>query len=117
MLEMLGIAIGGGICFLMYIGLHNAVEYGRREGIVECQRPLRASTPQGERVSLAMSEEILAGATLTFDIILWSDDHEAAVREWLDYGIFSGIGQWRNSGKGRFVWEEVDSAGKTIIES
>lgn len=84
--------------------------------IVECQRPLRASTPQGERVSLAMSEEIPAGATLTFDIILWSDDHEAAVREWLDYGIFSGIGQWRNSGKGRFVWEEVDSAGKTIID-
>ena len=77
------------------------------KGIVECQRPLRASTPQGERVSLAMSEEILAGATLTFDIILWSDDHEAAVREWLDYGIFSGIGQWRNSGKGRFTWEEL----------
>ena len=84
--------------------------------ILECQRPLRASTPQGERVSLAMSEEIPAGATLTFDIVLLSDDHEAAVREWLDYGKYSGIGQWRNSGKGRFVWEELRDGGKVIIE-
>ena len=30
--------------------------------IGECQRPLRASTPMGERVSLAISEEIPAGA-------------------------------------------------------
>lgn len=75
--------------------------------ISECQRPLRASTPQGERVSLAISEEIPAGATITFDIVLFSDDYERVVREWLDYGRFSGIGQWRNSGKGRFIWEEV----------
>lgn len=75
--------------------------------ITECQRPLRASTPQGERVSLAISEEIPAGAQITFDIELLSNDHEKAVREWLDYGKFSGIGQWRNSGKGRFTWEEV----------
>ena len=27
-----------------------------------------------------------------------------AVREWLDYGILRGIGQWRNSGKGRFTY-------------
>lgn len=85
--------------------------------ITECQRPLRAQTPQGERVSLAMSEEIASGATLTFEIVILSDEHEAVVREWLDYGRLSGIGQWRNSGKGRFIWEEVDSAGKTIIES
>jgi hypothetical protein len=31
--------------------------------IGECQRPLRAQTAQGERISLAMSEEIPAGAT------------------------------------------------------
>ena len=83
--------------------------------ITECQRPLRASTPQGERVSLAISEEIPAGASITFDIEFLSDDHEAAIREWLDYGKYSGIGQWRNSGKGRFVWEEIDT-GKTVIE-
>lgn len=73
-----------------------------------CQRPLRAQTMQGERVSLAISEQIPAGATVSFSIELFSDDHEKAVREWLDYGKYSGIGQWRNSGKGRFTWEEIE---------
>lgn len=70
-----------------------------------CQRPLRAQTMQGERVALAMSEEIPAGATLEFDVVCLADENEAAVREWLDYGILRGIGQWRNSGKGRFTCE------------
>ena len=35
---------------------------------------------------------------------LWDVEY---VREWLDYGRLNGIGQWRNSGKGRFVWEEL----------
>lgn len=72
-----------------------------------CQRPLRAQTMQGERVSLVISEQIPAGSTVSFEIELFSDDHEKAVREWLDYGKYSGIGQWRNSGKGRFTWEEI----------
>lgn len=76
--------------------------------IHECQRPLRAQTMQGERVSLAISEEIPAGATCEFTIVCLSDDLENAVREWLDYGKYSGIGQWRNSGKGRFHWEEIE---------
>lgn len=72
-----------------------------------CQRPLRAQTMQGERVALAMSEQIKAGATVTFDIVCLTDSHMKAVREWLDYGQYRGIGQWRNSGKGRFEWEEI----------
>lgn len=70
----------------------------------ECQRPLRAQTAQGERVSLANSEQIPAGSTCEFDVLLMDESHEAAVREWLDYGGLRGIGQWRNSGKGRFVY-------------
>lgn len=73
----------------------------------ECQRPLRAQTMQGERVSLAISEEAPAGSVIEFSIVMLSDDHEKAVREWLDHGKYSGIGQWRNSGKGRFTWEEI----------
>ncbi|WP_298069937.1 hypothetical protein [uncultured Mailhella sp.] len=75
--------------------------------MTECQRPLRAQTPQGERVSLAISEQIPAGATVEFTVVCLCDDHEDLVREWLNYGKYSGIGQWRNSGKGRFTWEEL----------
>lgn len=71
------------------------------------ERPLRAQTMQGERVSLARSEEISEGAFVTMDIVLLDDSLEKCVREWLDYGVYSGIGQWRNSGHGRFVWEEL----------
>lgn len=70
----------------------------------ECQRPLRAQTAQGERVSLANSEQIPAGSTCEFDVLCMDDSHEAAVREWMDYGALRGIGQWRNSGKGRFTY-------------
>lgn len=70
----------------------------------DCQRPLRAQTAQGERVSLANSEEIPAGSRCEFDVLCMDDSHEAAVREWLDYGALRGIGQWRNSGKGRFTY-------------
>lgn len=77
------------------------------ESITLCQRPLRAMTMQGERISIASSEEINAGASITFTVMLLEDSHEKLVREWLDYGILSGLGQWRNSGKGRFRWEEI----------
>ena len=73
--------------------------------ITECQRPLRAQTAQGERVSLANSEQIPAGSTCEFEIVLLDDSHEKVVLEWLDYGALRGIGQWRNSSKGRFAYE------------
>ena len=72
-----------------------------------CQRPLRAQTMQGERVALSMSEELPAGTTAELEIKCLCDEHEAAVRDWLDYGALRGIGQWRNSGKGRFEWREL----------
>lgn len=76
--------------------------------IGDCQRPLRAQTAQGERVSLANSEEIPAGATCEFEVLCMDDSHEKAVLEWMDYGALRGIGQWRNSGKGRFTYEILD---------
>lgn len=72
-----------------------------------CQRPLRAMTMQGERVTLAMSEEIPSGSTIEFEVTCLNDEHIEAVKEWLDYGQLRGIGQWRNSGKGRFVYEII----------
>lgn len=76
--------------------------------IGDCQRPLRAQTAQGERVSLANSEEIPAGSTCEFEILLMDESLENAVLEWLDYGVLRGIGQWRNSGKGRFTFDIID---------
>lgn len=81
------------------------VEFSGEIGL--CQRPLRANGPQGERTALAISEEVPPGATLTFSVVCLDGDHIAAVREWLDYGALRGLGQWRNSGKGRFTWEEL----------
>lgn len=71
------------------------------------QRPLRAQTAQGERVSLANSEMIAVGATLEFTIVCIKDDLMASVEEWLEYGALRGLGQWRNAGFGRFSWEKL----------
>ena len=70
-----------------------------------CQRPIRTTGPQGERVALANSETIPAGSSITFEIILFDEDHEDVVTEWLNYGKWRGLAQWRNSGKGRFTWQ------------
>lgn len=82
--------------------------------ITICQRPLRAQTMQGERVALASSEQIPAGAKIEFQVACMSADHVNAVIEWLDYGVWRGIGQWRNSSKGRFVYEATDENGKVL---
>lgn len=76
-----------------------------------CERPLRAQTMQGERVSLACSEEIQPGAVLEFEIKCEVDTDLELVVECLDKGLDRGLGQWRNSGKGRFYWEGKDSDG------
>lgn len=73
----------------------------------DCQRPLRAQTPQGERVALAHSEEAPAGTYIEMTITCLKDELMPLVVEWLNYGKLRGIGQWRNSGRGRLVWEEL----------
>lgn len=83
------------------------------ESIGICQRPLRASTPQGERVALASSETAPEGSTMEFEIMLLADTkdsnvHEKAVIEALNYGRLRGFGQWRNASKGRFHYEILE---------
>lgn len=81
-----------------------------------CERPLRASTPQGDRNALAMSESVPEGSTCEFTVMLALEktaaakgkpaiDYAEALIEWLQYGMFKGYGQWRNSGKGRFEFD------------
>lgn len=75
--------------------------------ISSCTRPLRASTAQGERVALATSETVPAGTTIELTITALTKDMLELAKECLDYGILRGIGQWRNSGKGRFEYEVI----------
>lgn len=75
--------------------------------IGNCQRPLRASTAMGERVALANSETVPAGTNIICTIRCYTPQMAALVRECLNYGKDRGIGQWRNSGKGRFTWREL----------
>ena len=78
------------------------------ESIGSCQRPLRAQTMQGDRVALANSETVPPGTWFECDVLLFDETMWSVVEEWLDYGKFNGLGQWRSSGKGSFTWEYVD---------
>jgi hypothetical protein len=74
------------------------------------QRPLRAETAQGPRVSLASSVMVVEGATAEFTIGLLNPALEETVLEWLTFGELKGLGQWRNGGYGRFTYEIVSVA-------
>jgi len=80
--------------------------------ITECVRPLKANTMKGERVSLACSEQIPRGTAFSATIEWLNPALEKPIRDALDYGIKKGIGQWRNSGMGRFEWKEAVSVKK-----
>lgn len=77
--------------------------------ITICQRPLRAQTAQGERVALAASECVPAGSKIRCSIVCLSDEIANLVVQWLNYGALNGLGQWHNSGMGRFVWKEISA--------
>lgn len=77
-----------------------------------CVRPLKAETPKGERVSLATSETVPAGATFECEIksLVGGTAIDDLIRDALNYGQLKGLGCWRNSGKGRFEWEKIVTA-------
>ena len=80
--------------------------------IGNCQRPLRAETAQGPRVALADSETVPAGTVFEFEVKIMEPTKKKGVSsledcliEWLEYGELRGLGQWRNSGKGKFEFK------------
>lgn len=73
-----------------------------------CQRSLRAQTAQGERIALANSETVPRGSKIEFTVQCIHDEDVELVKEWLTYGIFHGIGQWRNAGKGEYIFDVLD---------
>lgn len=71
-------------------------------------RTLRANTPQGEITAISVSEQLEAGCKIKFDIEYLSDELHDPIIEWLNYGRLRGIGQWRNSGAGRFKYKVLE---------
>lgn len=72
-------------------------------GMVE--RPLRAMTMQGPRVTLSRSDFLKAGCKYEFEITIIENDKgisSKVVRTLFEYGKFAGLGQFRNGSYGRF---------------
>lgn len=68
------------------------------------ERPLRAETAQGPRVTLACSEQI-EHASIAFTLRVIGDSiTKEILQECFYYGQSMGIGQWRNAGHGAFVY-------------
>lgn len=82
----------------------------------DLERPLRAMTMQGPRVSVMASECIEPDWSIRFTISLLENEKTAksapltmeSIEKMLDYGSFKGLGQWRNGQNGRFSWKKVD---------
>jgi hypothetical protein len=74
------------------------------DGLLE--RPLRGMTAQGPRVSLARSSTVNAGTEISFEIRMIPHKEKEInwqlIRDLLEYGQYSGLGQFRNGGYGRF---------------
>jgi hypothetical protein len=81
-------------------------------GLTICERPLRAQTAQGERIALARSESAPEGTTIRCEIMCLDESLWDRIKTWLDYGRLRGLGQWRNSGMGRFEWSEIKALSK-----
>lgn len=83
------------------------------DGVLE--RPLRAQTMQGPRVTLAASEQVKAPWEIEIIVKLLANEGTGkskpvtweALEGALDYGALKGLGQWRNGGWGRFEWERM----------
>ena len=97
--------IDGGL-FIEPRQLNLVLPEGQEFGI--CARPLRASTMQGERVTIAKSESAPVGTSLECYIKVMNPEIQKKLFEYLDYGYYNGLGQWHNAGKGRFSYEILE---------
>lgn len=82
----------------------------------DLERPLRAMTMQGPRVSVVASECIDPEWSIRFTVNLLDNEKTVksaaltmeSIEAMLDYGMFKGLGQWRNGQNGRFTWKKVE---------
>lgn len=73
------------------------------------ERPIRAMTPMGPRTSLKRSDQVESGIKFSFKISVLplgqEEISEEQIQSWFTYGQFSGLGERRNDGWGRFSFE------------
>jgi hypothetical protein len=86
------------------------ISLGKQKPDGVCERPLRAITMQGPRVSLAKSDTVAAGTELKFEIKMVDNKEISAdlIKELLAYGELCGLGQWRSGSYGRFIVKEFE---------
>jgi len=80
------------------------------------ERPLRAETMRGPRVSLASSEQVDDPWSIEFTVTLVDNPTTnksanvtwEAIEEMLSYGCLKGLGQYRNGSFGRFTYERTE---------
>lgn len=76
------------------------------------ERPLRAMTAQGPRVTVTRSDTLPEGTQFEFEIELLDNDKQITwdvLEKCMDYAKYVGFGQWRGSGgHGRAEFELVE---------
>lgn len=90
-----------------YIGTGEATAKIGPNGLACLERPLRAETMRGPRVSLARSDVIGGGTVIRCVVKLLKNPEitEKVLRYLLQYGENQGLGQWRNADWGSFEYE------------
>jgi len=74
------------------------------------ERPLRAMTAQGPRVTVVRSDRVHAGSKLIFQLSVLKGGQitHNMLADILAYGQFQGLGQWRSGSYGRFEVVRLD---------
>lgn len=65
------------------------------------ERPLRAMTAKGERITVVRSDIVLAGRQLLFEVEILHNSkglNADTITKALQFGAYYGLGQWRGSG-------------------
>lgn len=76
------------------------------------ERPLRAQTAQGPRVTVVRSDVCAEGTEISYQlhVLETSGITENCLRDVLDYGGYIGYGQWRTGGWGAFEVLNLEEA-------
>lgn len=85
---------------------------GATVGTIE--RPLIAKNAAGKMSALAKSEFVPEGTTTEIQVFILEPSVKGKLLEAMAYGQIKGTGQWRNSGKGRFVAEVKEARNKWV---